>query len=256
VKTRILKIAAFAGVTVLVSSAALAYVLLDPPRRWFDTPRLIRVDNRGMASVTDSDNGVSQAVISAERWNGGGAGNVVDAQADVVAYVLGDGISDIIFGDPLNICKGTCLAATTVGYYDTDTQGCCDGLDVVAITDSDVAYNLRYDFTSEKEPDGCSSEFYLEAVNTHEVGHVIGLGHSADSNALMYASIAACHNKPLHTDDINGRDALYDCTSFSAGTCGGGGGGCTLKQAGESCTANSDCCSNNCKGRPGGMTCK
>jgi hypothetical protein len=250
-----LKIAALAGATALVSSAAMAYVLLDPPRRWFSTPRVINVDNRGMASVTDSDNGVSQAVISAERWNGGSSGNVVDARSATVAYVLGDGISDIVFGDPLNICKGNCLAATTIGYYDTNTQGCCNGLDVVAITDSDVAYNLRYDFTSEKEPDGCSSEFFLEAVNTHEVGHVIGLGHSSDSNALMYASIAACHNKMLNSDDISGRDALYAC-NLSTGTCGGGGGGCTLKQTGESCTSNSDCCSGNCKGRPGAMTCK
>jgi subtilisin family serine protease len=35
-----------------------------------------------------------------------------------------------------------------------------------------------------------------------------------------------------------------------------GGGGPTCKAAGESCTANSDCCSNSCKGPAGGKTCK
>jgi len=36
---------------------------------------------------------------------------------------------------------------------------------------------------------------------------------------------------------------------------GGGGGGCTLGQPGDPCTSNGDCCSNKCKGPPGGKTC-
>jgi hypothetical protein len=39
-------------------------------------------------------------------------------------------------------------------------------------------------------------------------------------------------------------------------TGGGGGGGCTLAPKGASCTVNSDCCSNSCKGKPGAKTCK
>jgi hypothetical protein len=42
----------------------------------------------------------------------------------------------------------------------------------------------------------------------------------------------------------------------SGGGGGGGGGGCTLGAPGDSCTANSDCCSNSCKGKPGAKTCK
>ena len=40
-----------------LSTAAFGYVLLSPARRWFnaDTPRLIRVDNNGVASVTGGD---------------------------------------------------------------------------------------------------------------------------------------------------------------------------------------------------------
>lgn len=37
---------------------------------------------------------------------------------------------------------------------------------------------------------------------------------------------------------------------------GAGGGGCTLLPAGSPCTANSQCCSGNCKGKPGAKTCK
>ena len=31
---------------------------------------------------------------------------------------------------------------------------------------------------------------------------------------------------------------------------------CSLGQPGDSCSANSECCSNKCKGKSGGKTCK
>lgn len=37
---------------------------------------------------------------------------------------------------------------------------------------------------------------------------------------------------------------------------GGGGGGCDLGAPGAPCSANSDCCSNKCTGKPGAKTCK
>lgn len=37
---------------------------------------------------------------------------------------------------------------------------------------------------------------------------------------------------------------------------GGGGGSCELGQVGDPCSSDSDCCSNKCRGRPGGKTCK
>jgi len=78
---------------------------------------------------------------------------------------------------------------------------------------------------------------------------VIGLAHSNTSSALMYASVSYCSDKLVATDDINGRNALYNCTLVE-----GGGGGCSA--AGATCTANSNCCSNNCKGETGAKTCR
>ncbi len=67
---------------------------------------------------------------------------------------------------------------------------------------------------------------------------------------------------PTQTNEIscgdgvdNDCDGAIDCVdSDCAGTpaCVG----CTLGQPGDSCTANSQCCSNNCKGKPGAMTCR
>ncbi len=240
------------AVVTLLGSVAYSYVLLNPPRRWFNTPKNVIVDSGGLASVTDSDNGVTAARGAVTAWNGRGAGNVVTSSTGAPNVVPGDTTSHLVFGDPFRICKGTCLAATTVGYYDTGSTGTCGGLDVVEITDSDVFFNLRYDFTTAREPDGCSGEIYLEAVTTHEIGHLIGLGHSGNSAALMYASVSYCNNKAIHSDDEAGLNALYGCNL----TTGGGGSNCELGQPGDACNSDSDCCSGNCKGKPGAKTCK
>jgi len=232
----------------MVSSAVFGYALLSPTRRWFPpTPITIRVDNGGLASVNDGSNGVNAAVAAVNAWNGSGV-NVTNGQAANVAYAQGDNQSDILFSDPLHLCTGSCIAATLTGYYNTGQTGTCGGVTMVKVTDADVAFNLGFNYTTAGENDGCSNEIYLESVTTHEVGHVIGLAHSSVSAALMAPTVSYCVNKPLNTDDINGRDALYNCT-FN-----GGGGGCS--PAGASCTSGSQCCSGSCKGKPGSKTCR
>ncbi|EFJ10383.1 hypothetical protein SELMODRAFT_128150 [Selaginella moellendorffii] len=50
----------------------------------------------------------------------------------------------------------------------------------------------------------------LESVVTHEIGHLIGLGHSGDSAAIMFPSIAPRQIKTAFgQDDIDGAQALY-----------------------------------------------
>ena len=98
---------------------------MNPARRWFppsNTPRLVTVDNRGISSVADRDHGVSAAVGAVTAWNTNGV-NPLSSTSGSVAYQLGDGRSDIIFADPLHICTGSCIAATTTGYYNTGWWG-------------------------------------------------------------------------------------------------------------------------------------
>src|SRR5215510_792215 len=101
-KTGIVVLLTAAGIT-----AASAYVLLSPPRRWFSTPKAVRVDSGGMASVTDGNRGVNAAVSAVNAWNSQGAGQIVSASATSVSYTLGDSNSDVVFSDPRNICKGS-----------------------------------------------------------------------------------------------------------------------------------------------------
>ncbi|KAF8407967.1 hypothetical protein HHK36_007107 [Tetracentron sinense] len=51
---------------------------------------------------------------------------------------------------------------------------------------------------------------HLESVTMHEIGHLLGLGHSSVSDAIMYPTIPSGVRKMhLHEDDIHGIRALY-----------------------------------------------
>ncbi|KAL0461664.1 UNVERIFIED_CONTAM: Metalloendoproteinase 1 [Sesamum latifolium] len=52
--------------------------------------------------------------------------------------------------------------------------------------------------------------FHLETVALHEIGHLLGLGHSSVVGAIMYPSISPGASKNLHADDIQGIRALYN----------------------------------------------
>ncbi|XP_026432446.1 metalloendoproteinase 1-like [Papaver somniferum] len=50
----------------------------------------------------------------------------------------------------------------------------------------------------------------LESLCLHELGHVLGLGHSSDTNAVMFSGIGGGQQKRKPTtDDINAISALY-----------------------------------------------
>ncbi len=61
---------------------------------------------------------------------------------------------------------------------------------------------------------------------------------------------------PSATTLFAGVHAYAGYTNLSITCTESTGGGCTLLPAGASCTSNSQCCSNSCKGKPGNKTCK
>jgi hypothetical protein len=58
---------------------------------------------------------------------------------------------------------------------------------------------------------GCSGGYYAEDVATHELGHALGMDHSANGNATMYPYYTLCSTnwRSLDPDDIAGIEALY-----------------------------------------------
>jgi hypothetical protein len=68
----------------------------------------------------------------------------------------------------------------------------------------------------------------------------------------MFPSVSSCNNGPasIEADDEAGINALY------GGGGGGGGGSCDLKQKGDPCGSDAECCSGKCRGSGGSKTCK
>ncbi|XP_024978313.1 metalloendoproteinase 1-like [Cynara cardunculus var. scolymus] len=73
--------------------------------------------------------------------------------------------------------------------------------------------NGRVDFDADENwsdgPGAVPNVMDYESVAVHEIGHLLGLRHSADPNASMYATIRSGVVKGLNSDDIQGIKVLY-----------------------------------------------
>jgi len=201
------------GLVCVMGSTAGAFVKLSPERVWDVLPAAIDIDKSQLeTSLTDGDNGET-AILDAindqvSGWDGAGSGDLVFGYTTNSAAVQGDGFPTIEFNDPISICTGGCLAATLTGFFHSTS-----GQDT--IDDADCYVTRNFAFTSEIEdpnPASCSgSETYIEGTLQHEIGHMLGLGHSSRSKATMFAFVNACDNglDELANDDRNGINSLY-----------------------------------------------
>lgn len=60
----------------------------------------------------------------------------------------------------------------------------------------------------------------IEITLAHEIGHVLGLGHSSSEDALMYYSIGNKNKAVLTSDDMDGIAHLYPRKEFNGGAFG------------------------------------
>ena len=186
--------------TIIILASAdpvLAYVLLSPRRRWATTPITVRTYTVGNSTITDGSGGVNATVSAIRAWG------IINSSTTTSAAVRGSAPATIMLNTNGGVCTGGCLAATLTGYYVSQT-----GDD--RIYDADVYTNTAQQLYSSLES-GCSSEYDINGIMVHEVGHVIGIGHSNVAGATMYPSISACNTsaRTLASDDIAARDDLY-----------------------------------------------
>jgi len=99
------------------------------------------------------------------------------------------------------------FAVTTVTYCE-NLQGGCEFLG--QIRDTDIEINGAY-FQFSADLEGEAPRVDLENTLTHELGHVLGLSHSAVEGATMVFDAAPgdISKRSLHADDIEGVCDIY-----------------------------------------------
>jgi hypothetical protein len=105
----------------------------------------------------------------------------------------------------VNECPG---AQVNDGYNDigwADIKGCC----TLAVTwytttldETDMAFNRKFGWTDS------TGNFNLQTVALHELGHVLGLGHSTAAGSIMQATYAG-YQVGLTVDDQRAVTYLY-----------------------------------------------
>ena len=189
------------------------FTFLGSPSRWFepDTNDQVSVFMNSQGEPNAPSGGFEQIRSAYRAWSTviGSTFRFHDAGFTSAQGFSFDGINAVSFGDPLGQidppqgCSGTLAIG---GYFRSTTQTrVVNGQTFFRILEGDLVFADGWQ--------GCG--FYetfnnLAEVATHELGHVLGLGHSPDSNATMFAfAHFDGRGAALQSDDIAGVNFFY-----------------------------------------------
>jgi hypothetical protein len=163
----------------------------------------------------DLDPGDTRAIIKKafQAWSelpcpGGGNASMTFQERDPVSCKVseynkdGHNLNVILFQDDDWKYRGIdgTLAKTSVTYNDETGE----------IYDADIEVNAANNTVTITD-NQAKIEYDLQAILTHEVGHFIGIAHSAESSAVMFASYSpgSTSQRKLTPDDIDAVCAIY-----------------------------------------------
>jgi hypothetical protein len=200
-------------------SASSGFTLLGPFRYLYSPA----VDVQAGGQPGLAGGGFVQVQSAIQRWNAAGSpfryvSGTTDRSPRCSAQMLGNGRVTITFMDPcgeMSDSGGT--LALGGSYFVPGEGGSSNGQTFDRAIEGFIVNNDSPTALTYLTNPGC-----FEDIQTHELGHVLGLNHSADPTALMYATIDSntCWNgaRGLRSDDVQGLMFIYGRTTASGAT--------------------------------------
>ena len=216
------------------------FTLIDEPNvyRWasFDSGTTARWYSYGSQSGY-TGNGISELRTAMSSWTSLGNARILYSYDGAFTTSPGglsraNGRNEVLFGDPLDEIDGTFNASTggvvgTGGFSGVSGSQNWTGpfaADGTHTTRTYRAWTITEGNLTIQDgvtPSARISATRLAEIVSHEFGHTLGIGHSADNTALMYASITGL-GPSLRADDQTAARWLYPVTA-GGGDAGGGG---------------------------------
>lgn len=244
----------FAALLAVSATGAGAYVLIGD--KWLDpgTPVPYRFNSALDEACITGDDEDQEIRDAFAVWANEPTVDITFVETAPTAGSCGlqnDGANTMSMEDCLNQCTGSCIAVTSVvtwggGGDATWADNCVGGATQLGSRqESDITWSKTWrfgtfpDISAGCQTDACGSgsAFDIRGIAVHEIGHFIGLGHSAVGQATMFASAGFCTTAltSLHSDDVDGATCLYDPNYivYDVRDVTGGNTRCSLNNAGN-----------------------
>src|SRR5439155_17660262 len=171
--------------------------------RWASMPIPYWINEKGSPNIPNGSEFIA-VQSSFQTWQNIPSANIqfVYKGTTSTATVGVDGMNVVTFTDTTAPLGSTTIAATFSFFRNQNGE--------ILFDETDVAFNPAMDFSTTAEP----NKFDIQSVLTHEIGHILGLDHSALVSSVMvpFGVASQLDQRTLAYDDIAGVMEIYPNT--------------------------------------------